>query len=400
MIAVLLRLGLALKFDGRFHQTDEFAYDTYAWQLASQGVLGSQGLAEAVPVVPSAFFALFYLFGHHLILPRLGQALISALTAWVIGRMTRELTGSERAGRLALAISAVYPFFIYYSAILMAETLYVACVVSGLWWLCASLRDPGAARWRPAASGAALALAALCRPEGFHIGLLLWAATAAACVAGRWPWHSWLLAALCWTLPLAAAAARNKAATGFFSLDRRGGIALLHGTILFDLNEIDTAAGMDALKEMSFYKDSLKLGEVERDRFYQRLCLKFMRDHPLTTLRQWGRKTVNFWRFYPRTDKVYHQNKYSDPGGGLSRKALVAISLLFEPWLIIGGLAGLWGLRRRWTELFPLGLFVAATMGVHLITVSQMRYRLPVMPLLIMGFCSLAAGKLAQSAKR
>ena len=79
--------------------------------------------------------------------------------------------------------------------------------------------------------------------------------------------------------------------------------------------------------------------------------------------------------------------------------ALAGVSLLVEPALILGGLAGLWGLRRRWETLLPLPLFLLGTMGIHVIVVSQMRYRLPVMPILILGLASLLA-RPPQSAKR
>jgi len=50
------------------------------------------------------------------------------------------MTGSKSAGRLALAISAIYPFFIYYSGMLMSEPLYLLFVTGGLWALCASIK--------------------------------------------------------------------------------------------------------------------------------------------------------------------------------------------------------------------------------------------------------------------
>jgi len=59
---------------------------------------------------------------------------------------------------------------------------------------------------------------------------------------------------------------------------------------------------------------------------------------------------------------------------------LVAISLVFEPWLILLGLIGLWRLKDKIVEIFPIYLFILGTMGIHMVSVSQMRYRLPIMP--------------------
>jgi hypothetical protein len=390
VVALLLRLGFAWHLGDRFHQIDELGYDAPAWQLARQGIIGTQGTAGVVPLIPASFFALFYLLGHQLLWPRLGQAFVSAAGAWLIGGMTRDLTRSPMAGRLALAAAALYPFFIYYSGMLLSETLYLITTTAGLWWLCLSLRGGGFPLWQAGASGLALALAALCRAEGAAIAALIWLAALIACLYGRWTWRAWLLAILCWALPCALWGIRNKAVTGYFSIDNHGGMALLHGSLLFELNEIDTGIAMKAVETMPFYRRAQALPEAKRDRIYILEALNFMRQNPSKTLTQWGKKFANFWRFYPRLDKPYHETIHSHPGAGLGPAALVTISLLWEPWLILGGLWGLWRLRKWWAELFPLGIFLVGTMGIHILSVSQMRYRLPVMPLLILGAAHLA----------
>jgi hypothetical protein len=388
-LALGLRLILALKLGGRFHQTDEVGFNAGAWSLAATGTLG------AVPPIPGAFFALcFRLCGHSLLYPRLAQAFVSTGTAWVLGRMTASLGASQQAGRLAFILAAIYPFFIYYSAMMLSETLYLAAVVPGLWCLCASLQERGAS-WRlPAAGGLALAAAALCRPEAMPIAIPIWLAGLVAWLLGRWSGKALGIAVLAWALPLTAWCARNRAEVGAFALDLHGGMTMLHGTLLFDENEVDTGVAMAALAQMPFYQKSLSLPLPERDRLYLRQSLSFMRDNPGRIAGQWCRKLVNFWRFYPRTDKAYNENAYSHPGAGMSRAALVAISLVCEPALIIGGFWGLWPLRRRWGELHPLGLFMLGTMAIHMVSVSQMRYRLPVMPILILGAAAAAAARL------
>ena len=391
-LALGLRLVFVLKLGGRFHQTDEAGFAGLAWNLAATGTLGKDGAPWAIPPIPAAFCALWFrLCGHSLLYPRLAQAFVSAGTAWVLGRMTASLGASRTAGRSAFILAAVYPFFIYYSGMVLSETLYLAAVVPGLWALCASLQERGAS-WRlPAAGGSALAAAALCRPEAMPIAVLFWLAGLAAWLLGRWSGRALCAAVLAWALPLTAWCVRNRAAVGAFALDLHGGITMLHGTLLFDENEVDTGVAMAAVEKMPFYQQSLSLPPAERDRLYLRQSLSFMRENPGRVARQWRRKFVNFWRLYPRTDKAYREDFYSHPGAGLGRAALVAVSLACEPALIIGGFWGLWGLRRRWGELYPLGLFLLGTMAIHVVSVSQMRYRLAVMPILILG-AAVAAG--------
>lgn len=393
-LAFALRAAFALKVGNSFIQIDEHTFDEAAWSLASAR---SWGTVPAPPVAP-VFFSLFYLAGRQMVLPRLGQALVSTWTAWALGRATREVTGSQTAGRLALAIASVYPFFVYYSAAMMSETLYVACIVMGVWRLVRALRDP--ALGTAASAGAWLGLASVTRPEGAYIWAVIWAAAALAAAARAWRWKAWVVAVVCWAAPILLWCAHNRAAVGRFALDTHGGVTLLHGTMFFDLNEQDTRFAAEAMGKEPFFQEAEKLPPPERDDALTREAFRFMREHPRQTAHQWGKKFVQFWRFYPRTDKVYIENDASNPGAGASRKALVAVSLLFEPWLILLGLAGLAGLWRAEPRLFPLPLFVLGTMGIHVISVSQMRYRLPAMPLLILGSCWLIDMAMSRSASR
>lgn len=387
LLALILRLAFALKLGGRFSQIDEGLVDTQAWRH-----LSASGHLLIPKPGPALFSAVFYAaFGYDRIFPRLGQAFVATATAGMIGRMTAELSGSARAGRWALALAAVYPFFVYYSGLLMSETLYLAFLVPGLWWLCSSLKDEGRSAWKAPAAGLALGLAAFSRSEGAPIALLIWAGAFVYCLRGRWPWRAWVLAVLCWALPLAGWSVYMKAATGEASPDKHGGLTLLIGTMFFDENEVDTTLAFKALESTPLYAQAMALDEQSRDAFYYRKSFDFMREHPVTIARQAARRFFNFWRFYPRPDKVFLTSSGTDPSAGFPRWLLAAVSLAFEPWLIVLGLWGLARLARR-AELFPIPLFVLATMGVHLISVSQMRYRLPVAPFLILGAVSLLAG--------
>lgn len=394
-LAFALRAGFALWLGDGYYQTDELGFTSAAKQWAETGFFGAGGAAFSGPLLPTVFFGSFFRFSARFLWPRLGQAVVGTLAAWLIGRMTLSLTGSRRAGLAALGISCVYPFFIYYGGILMSETLYVATSVAGLWALCESLAE-GGSRLRPAAAaGLMLAAAALCRAECVPITAVLWAVGAAACLAGRWRWKALAASSSCWLLVLGLWCARNKAVGGGFRLDDHGGMTLIHGTILFDANEIDTGVAMREFEGTELHRRAAALDPASSDRLYMKAALSFMAANPGRTLRQWGRKAVNFWRFYPRLDKRYDDNPYNNPNAGFGRRTLAGVSLLVEPVLILGGLAGWWSLRRRWATLLPLSLFLLGTMGIHVVVVSQMRYRLPVMPVLIFGLASLLAERRA-----
>ncbi|MEK7858358.1 MAG: hypothetical protein AAB320_04370 [Elusimicrobiota bacterium] len=390
-LALALRLGFALKLGSRFYQVDESAFDAAAWGLAARHILGADA-PQIIAPVPVSFFGLFYLLGHDPLYPRLAQACLGAGFVYLLGRLTRQLSGSRLAGSIAMALSAIYPFTIYYGGMLMSETLYVATVVPGLCWLALSLKEGKLTSWRAPAAGLALSLAALSRMEAMPIAGLLWVLTALLCLAGRWSWKSWGLAVLCWILPLAFWGLRNQKVTGRFTLDNHGGITLLHGTVLYDrAEELDTLDAMKHAATLPWYQEALKLPEAERDAVYVGQALKFMRENPGQTFLQWCNKLVAFWRFYPRLNKTYFASDRSQPNVGLGRKMMAAISLLFEPALILLGFAGLWHLRRLGWALLPFWVFLASSTAIHMLIVSMMRYRLACMPLLILSASALLA---------
>ncbi len=399
-LGLSLRLAFALKLGSAFYQFDETGFHAAASLVANYGLFGPK-TAMAFPPIPVLFFAAFLrLGGDHLLWPRLAEAFLGTAAAWAVGRLAARLSRSEAAAELALAVSCVYPFFIYYGGMVMSEIPYIAVLVPALILLSRAFGDGGRDPRLAAAAGAALGLAALCRPEAAPIGALIWAFAALLAGLKRWSWKGLALAVCLWALPLALWAARDRVSFGQWTLDDHGGMAMMHGTVLFDYNEQDTSVAMRALEKMPVWQEAQKLPPTARDRLFLRTSLEFMRDNPRTVLRQWARKLVNFWRLYPRTDKVYVKSDYSHPTVGLGRDALVVVSLLFEPWLLVLGFLGLVEITKdRALEAAPLWLFLAGTTAIHMVSVSQMRYRLPVMPLFIAGAGAWIAARL-QSVKR
>lgn len=391
LLGLALRVAFALKLGGALRQFDEYGYDSIARQFALDGTVGTEG-PGVVPLVPALLFGSLYRLCGGMSGARVGLAALGAALPWLVGRLTESVAGA-RAGRLALALAAVYPFFIYYSGLLMSESPYLLLSVAGLWLLCESLGGRGGLA-RPAAAGLCLALAALTRTEAAYVLLPVWAAGAALCAARRWSWPALGAALLCFSLPLAGWALRNRGLVGAMTLDTHGGMALVHGVLYFDENDVDTSLAAAAFERSQLYRDTRDLPEYERDAALKRAALCAMAEHPGRTLRQWARKFLRFWRFYPRTGRYVPKPGEPDPSAGAAPALLVAVSLLTEPALVLGGLAGLWALRRGWTVLLPLWLWTAATMALHVLSVSQMRYRLPVMPALLAGFAALVAPRL------
>ncbi len=387
-LAFLLRLGFALRLGGGLYQADENGNELSAWLMAqNRAFVGLDGKPLVAPPLTTFQIAVFYeIFGRHPLIARLGLSVLSTAVVWVVGRFVRDITDSPKNGKLALILAAVYPFFIYYGGMLMSDLQYVFFITIGLWLLARGLRERGAPVWESAGAGLALGFAGLCRSEGIGIFLVIFPLLLIFLREYRRPVA---VALLFFLLPLAGWATRNAAVDGHWSLihDHHSGTSLLHGTVVFDQNEVDTGEAMESLHKMPFWQDGWKMPEHEREESFTKVAIQYIRDNPGKYAYECLYKFFGFWRFYPRADKSYTASAGNNPAAGAKRWLLTIVSLIFEPALIVCGLWGLWSLGRR-AELLPLWLFLLGTNAVHALTVSQMRYRLPVMPVLMLGFCA------------
>ncbi len=383
--ALIVRVVFALILDDRSYQADESGWHNQAVFWSETFSFGSEGKRLVVAPFPSVVFGTAYLiFGPVRWAARLIQAFVGVAAVWALGKTTETATGSARAGLIATAIGAIYPFFIYYSGLLMSETLYICLVVCALGLTIRSIAERGASVFTAITAGVFWAAAGLCRTEGVPIAFVLWIALLGLSALRRYSAKSAVLALLFWALPLGGWAVRNHGLVGHYTLDTHGGITLLDGSMNFDLNEQDTIYARQAFRNTEIYRQGQSLSEFDQDAFYRKAALGWMRDHPGETLRQWVHKAFNFWRLYPRLNKEVPSTADTNATIGMKSWFLAAVSLCSEPALIVFGFLGAWGLRGRIAELFPLYWMILATFGVHVIVISQMRYRLPVMPVLIL----------------
>ena len=203
-------------------EADPLTYDQIARNVvAGRGFSGASFYYPPGTDVPTAFWdALYPLFlagmyslaGHSVTAVRVAQALLGALAVWLTFWLGNRLAG-RRAGLIAAGISAVYPFFIYYAAQLLTETLFMALILA-VFAAALKAEETGHLAWS-ALLGLLVGLAALCRAEAFYAGLalVLWAAWRAS---PRWTARVRLavIGLLCVALVMAPWVVRNQLTFG------------------------------------------------------------------------------------------------------------------------------------------------------------------------------------------
>lgn len=359
VLAQWARHGAALSYD------DERLHWQLATHLVRDGALVSDDgrFAARMPLYP-LLVASGAPFGEPgVLVVRLLQAVVGALTAVLAARLAG-LALDPRAGVLAGLLVAVDPFAIFFTNLLLNETLFAALLVGlalATWHeLRLAGRRPGAALL---AIGALAAAAVLTRPEA----LLLVALQIALLAAASRGWRDGALragvVALAVAAPLGAFGLRNAGVLGGFApLGANGGVTLYDG-------QGPQADGQSNQAFLQHLPQLDGLGELERDHALRALALAEMAADPRRVIRLAGVKLVRTWS--PRPNVAEYR-------GGVAGTA----GALYTAPMLVAAAGGVWRLRARRVLLVNLLLPAVVTTLTCCIFIGSVRYRVPVMPLL------------------
>ncbi len=331
-------LDLARNFlrDGSFHLFDpRFGQDVLAYRLPGYAIF------EAV-------------CGGSVGIVRLVQAVVDTSTVWATYLLAKQLSGSAPGGLTAAAIIAANPFLIYFSGLLLTETVFTAAIV---WATVAATR-----RALPAMI-ALLVVALYLRPTALVLGPAI--ATIATNSCGHRPYY--------WRTPLVVAGAllisllpwmgrnlhRLNAAVWTTTND---GITFYDGFHEGANGASDQrfVAGLPVLRSMN---------EVERSRYLSRQAWQWVSEHPKQLWRLSLRKIARGWSPVPLSQD-FGRPLYRWVGGGYA----VPFDLLC--------LLGLASRRVRCQSKSLLLVPAVVLTAVQVLTVGSIRYRVPAEPAL------------------
>ena len=282
---------------------------------------------------------------------RVAQAAVGAGAVLLVYELGRRLR--PKAALVGGFWAAVYGPLVVSSNEVMSETWFTFWLLLAAWLLVAALTETEVSRWHLAAGGVAAGLAALTRPVGL---ILLPAFVVTACWrqrregAGR---SLWVALALCCTiLPWSL---RNYQVHGaWVPISTHGGFILARSNALEPAWRQERGWG---IAESFFQRIP---SEVERDRFWYRQGLEFIRSHPGRYLRLAGERFLRFWYFL-RPDYNFW---------------FMAMLPFF--------LAGLWRFWRTGGFLL-LSSFAAMSLGIFcFVLYGSTRFRLPLEPFFLL----------------
>jgi hypothetical protein len=408
LLGVLLRLAASIFFGEETlvgpGTADQISYHNLALRLASgHGFSFDEPWWPLTqPDAPTAHWSYLYtyylaavyvLFGPNPLAARLIQSvvvgLLQPLLAFLIGRRL----GGAKVGLASAGVTALYAYFIYYSASLMTEAFYFTAVLASL-YLAISLADDlkashgSSARQLQlsAALGAILGAAVLLRQVLllFIPLLLIWIWLA----VGRKKAAIVVLPALIvGTLVLPFTLFNYSRFDRFVLLNTNAGFAFfwanhpIYGTQFQPILPEEIGNYQELIPE-----DLRGLDEAAMDQQLLRRGLQFVANDPVRYIRLSLSRIPAYFMFWPSEQSSFISN--------VSRTLSFGFFLPF----MLYGLVLAWIERGAAVVLEPVGvltLFVVFYSAIHLLSWALIRYRLPVDAVLV-GFAGYALVDLAQ----
>jgi hypothetical protein len=384
MVAAVVRVGWVTVRFARPETSCELVYpdEEVYWRLAGslaagEGLVDEFGFrATYMPAYP-AFLSVFVGWLRPLLWARIAQALLGAWVAPATFLLTRQWVRRSAdvgaPGRpawrlmpvLAGLAATVDPFLVFFSGLLLTEALFAAVLVTA-WFLLVAVSDPrGARRLRATAGlGVLLWLCVMLRPSA---AILVVLAPAAVVCGGRCDRRSLWTAAVvvgvvvCGLFPWAL---RNRMTIGQWRwLTTRGGISLYDG-----LRE--GATGASDLAHTKTMAEVAGLNEVQQDAYFRSRAWSAVRQDPGRVITLAARKLGRTWSITPNVE-AYRQG----PLAWISAGWMI---------LVLGSAAvGCWICRRAVRSWVILLLPVIAFTALHMVFVGSVRYRVPVMPMVM-----------------
>jgi 4-amino-4-deoxy-L-arabinose transferase-like glycosyltransferase len=343
----------------------------------------------------------YALVGPHPLTARLIQALIVGLLQPLLAYLIARRVFGQLVALAAAALTAVYIYFIYYTATLMTESFYITAILGAL-YLAILMVDQAADPDLPGARNSTIALAILL---GITLGiaillrqlfllfipfLFLWIWWAIRKRGGRWAIPTLLISGFMIIGMILPFTVDN--------YDRFGRFVLLNtnaGYAFFWANHPVYGTHFIPAREMEDYQALIPpelrhLDEAALDQALLKIGLTYVLDDPLRYILLSISRIPEYFRFWP-----------SPESGLISNFSRVASFGIMLPFMLLG--LGFWlldHLRDGLKELlcFPDTLlisFVVIYTGIHLLSWVQVRYRLPVDAVLVI-FAAFALSELGK----
>ncbi len=352
-------MAYVLTLEDELFFPDSVRYD----RIASELLLGKGfSSASTAPLYPVFLSWVYLVFGHSFLAVRIIHCVIGTASIFMMYLIAQDVF-PEKVGLIAGLFGTIYTFFIFFTGLILTETLFVflfLCLIVflrkmtiyGKWTYAvytgilaglSILIKPVMAYFLGFSFIIILAMYNDRRKSLFKNGLLI--LLMAAFVTAPWAWDNY------------------KRCGKFIFLTTGGGLTL------YESNN-PRADGGPGVEKIIWTEEMGRMDEMELDRHFKQQAVLFIKNNPRRFLELAIIKLRRFWSLTPNAGD-YQSRKYK----------LISIMsfgpvVLLAVWQIVAT-------RRRWRELVFLYLPVAFFSLLHTVILGSIRYRIAIMPYVI-----------------
>lgn len=363
--------------DARYH--DEWA------QAIASGEIFIEGPYFRAPLYPALLATVYKVFGYSYVAPRVIQAILGALSCGLLFLIGLRVFGRV-VGAVAGFVAAGYWMLIYFDGELLIPSLIIFLDLMLIYTLLLASKAPG--RLVYGLAGVVLGLTAIARPNVLLFGpaVVAWLIVLYRREFGRAVTYALCVTAGC-LLVIAPITIRN------YLVGKDAVLIASQGGVNFYIGNSSEADGITAIVpgtsggwwggyygaiERAEQARGRKLKPSEVSRYYYGEAWKFIREQPGAYLRLLGWKLGLFWTRWEISNNkgIYFWTEQFTP----------VVRWLPLGFGVIGplGIVGLVLCWRRRAALFPLWGFVLVYMAGVVLFFCTARYRMPVVPVLIL----------------
>jgi 4-amino-4-deoxy-L-arabinose transferase-like glycosyltransferase len=370
---------------------DELYHDIWAKRIASGEWFGTEPFFRA-PLYVYLLALTYKIFGHSLFLPRLFQIVAGSLSCVLIFLIAKKLFNRSIAA-LSGVIACFYAMLILYDAHLLITSLVVFLDLVLIYLLLHAGEKPKPLSWF--LCGAVLGLSAIARPNilVFVPFILLWmffqfkSKLLPRAILTRWiilcagallvispvTLRNYLVGKdfvlIAWQGGFNFYLGNNPEATGWSTMAPQ-----IHGSL---------GGGIHDARRLAEKETKTKLKPSQISGYWYGKGVDYMLSQPLSWLELTGRKALFFWKGYEIPNA---QNAYINKDFSTLLDSLVGESVIYLPFGLVGPLSilGLLICLRRIKRYLLLYLFILSYSATVIIFFVCSRYRMPVIPILIM----------------
>lgn len=392
-VAVMLRFFNLLEIrdhDPFFRRpsVDPLFYHDWATTIAAGDWLG-EGVFLQGPLYPYLLSLLYTLMGPSLFASRFVNCIVGSLGCLLVWRIARETFG-RRTALVACASSALYSMFIFYEGSLLIANLLLPLSLLVVGCAIRAMEAPSKGRWF--VLGVLIGLAALARPN-----MLLYAPLALLMLFGalqdtlalsrKSVLAGCLIAGV--GLMVAPATLRNYVVTGdpvlitasagmnFYNGNNPDANGVHNVPRIFDRSMADHPLEQNAIYQAyAEHQLGRKLRASEVSNYWLGRGIDYVKENPADWLRLLGIKFL----YFVNANEIWNNRSYQ-----VTSQFSWVLRLPLLGFTVVGPLAmlGLAVTARHWRKLAPLHALVGVYLATCMIFFVLSRYRIPVVPVLI-----------------